>query len=60
MTIVSDFSVAEPKTKLVADQLKSLGSTDALIVVDEPDESLVLGARNWPNVEGTDLTGLNP
>lgn len=60
MTIVSDFSVAEPKTKLVADQLKSLGSTDALIVVDEPDESLVLGARNIPNVEVTDLTGLNP
>lgn len=60
MTIVSDFSVAEPKTKLVADQLKSLGSKDALIVVDEPDESLVLGARNIPNVEVTDLTGLNP
>ncbi len=60
MTIVSDFSVTEPKTKLVADQLKSLGSTDALIVVDEPDESLVLGARNIPNVEVTDLTGLNP
>ena len=60
MTIVDSFSVAEPKTSLVAGQLKSLGKSDALIVTEEPDEALVLGARNIPNVEVTDLSGLNP
>lgn len=60
LTVVEDFSVVEPKTRLVADQLKALNKSDALIVTDEPNEALVLGARNIPHVEVTDLSGLNP
>ena len=59
-TIVEDFSVAEPKTSLVAGQLNALGKTDVLIVTDEPDQSLVLGARNIPHVDITDPAGINP
>jgi len=60
MTVVESFDVSEAKTKLVAAQLKTLGKTDVLIVSDEPSEALVLGARNIPHVEVTDLAGLNP
>lgn len=60
MKVVTDFSVDSPKTSLVAAQLKALGVSDALIIVDEPEESLVLAARNIPNVEVSDLSGLNP
>jgi len=60
MAIVDSMDVAEIKTKAIAAQLQAMGKTDVLIVSEAPSEALVLSTRNIPNVEVTDLAGLNP
>lgn len=48
--VVDSFSVEAPKTKLMANALKSMGLSEALIVTDAIDNNLYLAARNLPNV----------
>ncbi len=50
LTVVETFTVDAPKTKLVAQKLKSLGIESALLVTDDLDDNLMLAARNLPNV----------
>lgn len=50
LTVVETFTVEAPKTKLVAQKLKSLGVDSALLVTDNLDDNLMLAARNLPNV----------
>ncbi len=51
LSVVEDFSVDAPKTKLVADKIKALGiSEGVLVVTDGFDENLYLSARNLPHV----------
>lgn len=50
LTVVEAFTVDAPKTKLVAQKLKSLGIEAALLVTDDLDDNLMLAARNLPNV----------
>lgn len=51
LSVVEDFSVEAPKTKLVADKIKALGfSEGVLVVTDGFDENLYLSARNLPHV----------
>jgi large subunit ribosomal protein L4 len=50
LTVVEAFTVEAPKTKLVAQKLKSLGVDSALLVTDNLDDNLMLAARNLPNV----------
>ena len=50
LTVVEAFTVDAPKTKLVAQKLKSLGIDSALLVTDDLDDNLMLAARNLPNV----------
>lgn len=50
LTVVEAFTVDAPKTKLVAQKLKSLGIESALLVTDDLDDNLMLAARNLPNV----------
>ena len=40
--------------------LKDLALEDVLIVVEEVDDNLYLGARNLKNVEVVDVQGINP
>lgn len=50
--VLDQFSVAEVKTKVVADVLKALGlKKGALIIVDKVDRNLLCSLRNIPNVE---------
>jgi len=58
--VVSDLSLAEPKTKLLAQELKSQSAESALIVVAEADKNLGLASRNIPGVECIDVAGINP
>src|SRR5215469_1898551 len=49
-----------PKTRLLANQLKSWSLENVLIVVEATDEKLYLAARNLPYVEVIEVTALNP
>jgi large subunit ribosomal protein L4 len=50
--VVEAFAVEEPKTKVLAGLLASLGVAGKAVVVDhEPADALVLSGRNLPNVK---------
>lgn len=48
--VVEDFKVDAPKTKLLAQKLKSMGFDDLLLITDVVDQNLRLSSRNLPNV----------
>lgn len=50
LAVVEDFAVEAPKTKLVAQKLKSMGLDSVLIITDTIDDNLTLASRNLPNV----------
>jgi len=50
LSVVENFSVEAPKTRLVAQKLKAMGLTSVLIITDELDENTYLASRNLPNV----------
>lgn len=50
LVVVESFKVDAPKTRLVAQKLKSLGIDSALLVTDDLDDNLMLASRNLPNV----------
>jgi len=50
LAVVDRFTLQAPKTKLLAQKLKSMGLDDVLIVTDTVDDNLRLSARNLPNV----------
>ncbi|MDR2871875.1 MAG: 50S ribosomal protein L4 [Xanthomonadaceae bacterium] len=59
--IVSSFDLDAPKTKGLAEKLKSLEAGQRpLIVTEEASENLYLAARNLPYVEVRDVQGLDP
>lgn len=50
LSIVEDFSVEAPKTKLLSQKLKSMGLDSVLIITDNLEENLLLASRNLPGV----------
>lgn len=50
LAVVDNFSVDAPKTKLVAQKLKSMGLDSVLVITDSLDDNLMLASRNLPNV----------
>ncbi len=52
LIVIDDLSVDAPKTKMLADKIKSFGlaSDRVLIITDNLDENLYLSSRNLPNV----------
>lgn len=60
LVVTENFSVEAPKTKEVVKRLKELELDEVLVVVEEVDENLYLGARNLRNVAITDVDGVNP
>lgn len=58
--VVEGFSVSEAKTKVLIEQLASLGVSRPLIVTEDANEALYLAARNIPYVEVRDVQGLDP
>lgn len=51
LTVVPEFSVDEPRTRLLADRLIAMNLTDVLILIEGLDENLFLAARNLPRVD---------
>ena len=60
LLVVESLDVKEPKTKLFAAQMKSLGVDGGLFVVEAFDEKLYLASRNLPHVELLEATALDP
>ncbi len=60
LVVVDDFKVEQARTRVLLDKLKSLGLDDVLIVVESPDEALMLAARNLHAVDVRDASGLDP
>ncbi len=50
LAVIDGLTVAEPKTKVLAGKLRTLGMDHVLILTDAPDENLYLSSRNLPNV----------
>ena len=60
LVVVESIAVAEPKTRLLVEQLAGYQLQDALIVADEVDRNLYLAARNIPRVEVRDVAAVDP
>jgi large subunit ribosomal protein L4 len=60
LVVVSDFRLDAPKTRDMVSALKAHDVSDALVVVDDLDDNLLLASRNLPLVDVVDVSGLNP
>ncbi|MBV8624357.1 50S ribosomal protein L4 [Herbaspirillum camelliae] len=50
LSVVEEFAVEAPKTKLLAQKLKGMGLESVLVITDSLDEKLLLASRNLPGV----------
>ena len=60
LVVTAEIPLAAPKTRLLAQYLKSQSLENVLIVVEAVDEKLFLAARNLPNVEVQTAATVNP
>ena len=60
LIVVESLEVAEPKTRLFVEQMKSLGVDGGLFVIEAFEEKIYLAARNLPHVEIIEATALDP
>ena len=60
LIVVDEFALETPKTKGLLAKLGQLGATDALIVVEQPDENLYLAGRNLNAVDIRDVAEVDP
>jgi len=60
LLVAPQLALDAPKTKLLAQRLKSWSLESVLIVLEAADEKLTLAARNLPHVEVIEASALNP
>jgi large subunit ribosomal protein L4 len=60
LRVVDEFSVDQPKTRLLAKKVKDLGFDEVLVITDEIDEKLALSSRNLANVVVITARHANP
>jgi large subunit ribosomal protein L4 len=60
ISVVEEFKVDAPKTKLLAQKVKDMGFDEVLVLTDEVDENLLLSARNLANVQVMSVRNANP
>lgn len=60
LAVVEEFTVDSPKTKGLAEKLKTMGLESALVITDSLDENLYLSARNLPNISVLDVRYADP
>lgn len=60
LVVCDDITVSEPKTKVLANTLKSLGSEDAVIVTHAYDQNLWLSARNLNKINICEVRDVDP
>jgi large subunit ribosomal protein L4 len=60
LRVVDKFTVDAPKTKLLAQKVKSLGFEELLVITDDMDENLMLSARNLRHILVMSAGNANP
>lgn len=60
LAVIDNFSVASPKTKLLAQKIKEMGLESVLVITDNLDENLYLSSRNLPNVLVLEVNEADP
>jgi large subunit ribosomal protein L4 len=60
LVVTPSLAIEQPKTRLLAAQLRSMALDDVLIIVEAADEKLELAARNLPHVELLSAAAVNP
>jgi len=60
LRVVDQFTVDQPKTKLLAKKVKDMGFDEVLVITDEIDEKLALSSRNLANVQVINVRHANP
>jgi large subunit ribosomal protein L4 len=60
LRVVEQFKLDAPKTKLLAQKVKSMGFEELLVITDEMDENLELSSRNLRNVQVMSVRYANP
>src|SRR5438093_12533856 len=60
LRVVDEFRVAQPKTKLLAQKVRSMGFDGVLVITDEIDQNLMLSSRNLRNIEILNVRHANP
>ena len=60
LRVVETFKLDQPKTKLLAQKVKSMGFDELLVITDEVDENLILSSRNLRNVAVMTAGNANP
>ncbi|MDH5408418.1 MAG: 50S ribosomal protein L4 [Gammaproteobacteria bacterium] len=60
LIVLDDFNVDQPKTKLLSEQLKTLGLDSVLILTEKLEENLLLAARNMHKVGLSEAGAVDP
>ncbi len=60
LAVIDSISVDAPKTKLLAQKLKSMGLESVLVISDKLDDNLILASRNLTNVFVTEPRYADP
>ncbi len=60
LLVVEEFAIDAPKTKEIAAKLKQLDVKDALIIVADLDENLILASRNLYHIDVRDSSDIDP
>ena len=58
--VIDEFKLDAPKTRLLAQKVRSMGFGELLVITDEVDENLMLSARNLPHVQVIAARQANP
>jgi large subunit ribosomal protein L4 len=58
--VVDTFKMDQPKTKLLAEKVRSMGFQEVLVITDDLDENLLLSSRNLRNVAVMSAKNANP
>ena len=60
LVVSDDFTVAEPKTKLLVKKMQDMNLKEVLFVTDQVDDNLVLASRNLYHVGIIEAEEINP
>lgn len=60
LLVVEEFAIEAPRTKEIASKLKQMDVNDALIIVADLDENLILASRNIYHIDVRDSGDIDP
>lgn len=60
LSVVDEFTLPAPKTKLLALKIRAMGLESVLVITDVVDQNLMLSSRNLPHVRVLDVSHADP